>query len=110
MRSSPSVGWAAMRGHREGSICRRKDRRWQVAISCPDGRRYSYLPRTATRAEARALLRDETARRDAANAEVRAEMLLGPFLRRWLADFGPSLRPGTLRHYTLIVEVAWSPR
>lgn len=109
MPSSSSVESAAMRGHNQGSISKRKDGRLQVAVTMPNGRRrYAMLPKGATRAEARERLDDLLAARDA-RSDLSPDSLLGPFLRRWLDETRPSVRPSTFRHYELIVRVHLEP-
>lgn len=94
-----------MRGHNEGSVYKRKiDGRWMAAITTPTGRRQKLAKRDAnTRAGAKAALKDLLDEQEAGR-DPDARTPLGPFLRRWLADAGPSLRPSTLRTYRQIVE------
>lgn len=98
-----------MRARGEGTVTLRKDGRYQVAVMMPNGRRrFAYLPKGSTKKAAKErleqLLRDREDRLD-----VTSDSRLGPFLRRWLDDFGPSLRPSTLRHYEMIVRVHLEP-
>lgn len=109
MRTSPVVDSPLMRGHNEGSMSKRKDGRWQVRATMPDGRRvYRYLSRGATKRQARDLLTDLLTERES-HLDPGAAWRLGPFLRRWLADFAPSLRPSTYLHYEMIVRVHLEP-
>jgi integrase len=99
-----------MRRHGEGSITRRKDGRWQVAVTMPNGRRrFAYLAASARRNEAEAKLGELLDARDERVADLRPDSPLGRFLRRWLADVALTLRPSTRRHYELIVRLHLEP-
>jgi integrase len=100
-----------MRGHNEGSVYRRKrDGRWMATVTMPNGRRRSRLAPADdnTRAGARRVNEELLDERDAAR-EPGATSRLGPFLRRWIDETRPSLRPSTLRTYELIVRLHLEP-
>lgn len=101
----------AVRGHNEGSLYRSRQKgRWVAAVTMPDGtRRRKFAPPHITKkSDAKATLDALLAEREAAR-DPDALTPLGPFLRRWLADAGPSLRPSTLRTYRQIVDQHLEP-
>lgn len=85
------------RANNEGSIYKRKDRRWAATISLGPGRRKSYYGRT----------REEVAHKLTAALKAREEGLplaperqtLAAFLAQWLEAVKPTLRPESFRRY-----------
>lgn len=102
----------ARRGNKEGSIVRRKDGRWQGAITVGwDGakqrRRYFY---GKTRAEVAAQIEAVLAEIHAGTYVEPTTTTLGEWLDLWLAEYvRPSLRPTTWTHYEGMVRLHLKP-
>lgn len=106
--STPSLSGVrcrAVRGHNDGSMYfDRSKKRWIAAVTMPDGsRRTKQAPATVTKkADCKPTLDELLLDRDAAR-DPDANSPLGPFLRRWLDEIKPGVRPSTYRTYSQIV-------
>jgi integrase len=96
------------RGRGEGSICRRKDGRWQGAYSAPDGRRrYLY---GKTRNEVRDKLAQVLQDIRGGTYVTPTALTVHDFMLRWLSEVkAPSLRPATLQNYGILIRVHIRP-
>lgn len=85
------------RANHSGSITWRRDGRWQVRITLPDGRRRSYYAPSEDEAEALlARLRADLARGALADPGT---LTVADLAERWLSDIRHTRAPGTLRSY-----------
>lgn len=96
------------RGNSEGSISKRKDGRWEAAISLGDGRRRRFYGRTRGEA-AEKLRKAQTAL--AQGLPLAGERLtVGEYLARWLEEAArPTLRPRVFQSYGSVVTNHLTP-
>ena len=93
------------RGNNEGSVYKRRDRRWVACITVgyANGRRQRKTAMAATRREA--VQRLAQLHHDAEQGlSLTADTPLGDFLRQWLDSAKPKLRPRTFEGYRIVVE------
>ena len=84
------------RGNNEGSITRRKDGRWQAAVTLNGRRIYHY---SKTRQECKDWISHTLQQIDIGLTYKGARLNLKEYLERWLATVEPSLRPKTFSQY-----------
>lgn len=96
------------RSHGEGTIYRRKDGRWEAAISLGDGTRKRHT--THTQADARRWLTQVQRDRDQGLPMVRDErQTLGQYLPVWLEMIKPAVKPRSYERYEVHLRVHLIP-
>jgi integrase len=100
---------AARRGNGEGSICQRRNGKWQGAIRLPDGRRkYVYGD---SRDEVRRKLGVTIQALEGGTLSDSRGMTVGGFLDQWLTEVvAPNRRPSTYKDYEVDVRLHLKPR
>jgi integrase len=99
-----------VRGRRrngEGSIRKKKDGRWELRITLPDGKRKSYMAKTFAEAQRKkiAVLHDL----ESGLPVISEHMLMRDYLRTWL-ESKRTLEPSTIYRYEVNVRVHLVPR
>jgi integrase len=99
----------ARRGNGEGSICQRRNGKWQGAVRLPDGRRrYVYGD---SREEVRRKLSGTIQALEGGTLSDSRGMTVGGFLDQWLAEVvAPNRRPSTYKDYEVDVRLHLKPR
>lgn len=99
------------RGHHEGSIYRRTDGRWAAAVDLgwAGGKRQRKSLYGKTRAEVAAKLRAAMRAHEDGLPPGDERLTVDRFLADWLAVVAQTVRPSTLRSYTMIVERHLTP-
>lgn len=101
------------RGNNEGSVIRRKDGRWQGAVTIgygPDGRRQRRYFYGRTRAEVVAAMEQVLTELRAGTYVAPTDITVGQWLDTWLRDYAtPSIRPTTRASYEYIIRVHLRP-
>lgn len=93
----------ARRGNAEGTIYKRKDGRWEAAISTGDGRRRRFYGRT--RGEAADKLRKAQHALSQGLPLAGERLTVGDYLARWLEESArPTLRPRVYDSYRQVVR------
>lgn len=90
----------------QGSVYRRKDGRWEAAISLPDGRRRKRVARTQREAYA---LKDELLHQRDALSVAPARLTVGEFLTGWLDATAAERAPRTQDKYARNVRLYLAP-
>ncbi len=92
----------AKRGNNEGSIYRRKDRRWGASLTLPNGKRKHFYSRT--RADAAERLRQAQHLAGQGLPIPPQRVAFGSFAEKWLEEIArPRLRPRTTHGYRSIL-------
>jgi integrase len=95
------------RGNNEGNISRRSDSRWQARITLENGGRKYFYART--RQEAAKLLAQAMRDRDTGIPIVGEKLTVAQYLKQWLDDIAPSLKPRSLQRYEEDVRLRLIP-
>jgi integrase len=90
------------RANGEGTICPRKDGRWEAAYFAPDGQRRRLLRKT--QAEARRALTAALKARDEGQVIPRGQGRVADLLEDWLPGMRPRIRYSTWRRYRQLIE------
>ncbi len=98
------------RGQNEGSIYKRKDGRWEAALTIPGtgGKRQRFYGETQR--EVREKLTAARRALDQGDLPIRERQTVGQFLERWLTDVvKPGVRPRTHQSYAQLVRLHLKP-
>jgi integrase len=90
------------RANGEGTICPRKDGRWEAAYFAPDGQRRRLLRKTQD--EARRALTAALKARDEGQVIPRGHGSVADLLENWLPGMRPRIRYSTWRRYRQLIE------